>query len=61
MAKFKRYDPRNKKAESKHFGNHQQFDKKRSRLMAQQQHNEHKRNRNNEKDLYSFYTEEFDL
>lgn len=57
MAKFKRYDPRNKKAESKQFT--KQFDKKRSRLLAQQ-HNETKRNRNNEKNLYSF-EEEFDL
>lgn len=57
MAKFKRFDPRNKKAESKHrqFGESQS--QKRSRLIAQQ--TEGKRSRN-EKNFYTF-EEELDL
>lgn len=55
MAKFKRFDPRNKKAENKYrqFGESQS--QKRSRLIAQQ--TEGKRIRNNEKNLYTLADE----
>jgi len=61
MAKFKRFDPRNKKSEerSPSFGGANRSQQKRSKVIAQQQHNELKRIRN-EKNLYSL-EEEFDL
>ena len=62
MAKFKRYDPRNKKSveHASSFGaKRNQQQQKRSKMIAQQQTNELKRIRN-EQNLYSL-EEEFDL